>query len=1010
MTSDHWQQVKEIFHAALERDPLQRPAFLADVCAGDDALIKEVESLITAHEKEGSFIDSPAYEVAAPWLADEGAESLVGQQIDHYRILGMIGAGGMGEIYLAEDTKLGRRIALKLLPAGVTNDTDRLHRFQQEARATSALNHPNIVTIYEIGEEQDRHYIAAELIEGETLRQRLMSGEMEFGEALEIILQAASALAAAHKVGIVHRDIKPENIMLRPDGYVKVLDFGLAKLTEPRRARPELEAPTLMQVNTSPGMVMGTVNYMSPEQARGLAMDERTDIWSLGVVFYEMLSGQTPFQGSTPTDVIVSILEREPAALAALSEEIPAELYWIVRKALRKKLDERYQTIKEMLGDLRDIKQSLDFEAKLERTAAPDKKSGSGTNDAPVKKSAAARAAAATNSTVIIPTDEIKKAQPSSVEELPGSTRRRAPLPLVAALGVLVLAVMGFAVYKFFLQSEKVTPFQTTNLKLLTNHGKATHAAISPDGKYFVYGLSDVGRQSLWIRQISAANDTQITPPTPGGYFGVTFSPDGTNLYYAHKLNDGGTLYRIPVLGGTPVKLLENIDSPVSFSPDGKRLTFVRGDYPNRGESGLFIANVDGSNERQIAARKFPEGFVPIFFTGPSWSPDGQLIASAIASTKLESHVIAVGIEDGKEKVLTTRTWPYVGRVEWLPDMSGLLINAQEPGSSGAQIWHLSYPGGETRKVTNDLNAYRALSLTADARHLVTLQMSGLINIWVAPANDSSAAVQLPTGNIGYLGSYESVSWTPDGRMVFVSSTGKHGEIWIMNGDGSNRKQLTSEAGNNYSPVVTPDGRHIVFTSSRAGQHNIWRMGIDGSDPQRLTGSQIDFLPTVSPDGRWVVYSSLNSGSPTLWKVPIGGGAPVEIINREGSSATVSPDGRQIAYLFTEAADPNAPPNRIAVIPFEGGEPVKTFEVQQGLGGARTILHWSSDARSLLYSVIANNVSNIWSQPLDGGKPVQLTNFKEHIITAFDWSRDGRQLAVARGLFIRDAVLISDSK
>ena len=1024
MTPKHWRQVKELFNAALEQEPGERAAFLDQACKGQDSLRREVEKLIRSHEQEGSFIDAPAYEVAGGLLADDNGESLVGQQINHYKILAELGAGGMGEVYLAQDTKLGRKVALKLLPASFTNDADRLHRFQQEARTASALNHPNIVTIYEIGEEGGKQYIATELIEGQTLRERLASGPLELGESLDIIMQAASALTAAHEAGIIHRDIKPENIMLRRDGYVKVLDFGLAKLAERKAAPLASSAPTRVHGNTSPGMVMGTVNYMSPEQARGLPVDERTDIWSLGCVLYEMLAGSPPFKGETPTDVTVSILEREPPALASLSESIPAELDWVVKKALRKDRDERYQTLKEVLGDLRGIKQELDFAAKLERTTTLEK---SGTESASsVRRQVEPVVHATTNRSVVVPTEEIKEAQPSQVEPLPPKAKSYRTVAIAAA-SVLVLAALGFAIYKLFLQGKKVTTFQAAGITRLTNHGKATHTAISPDGKYFVYALSDAGKQSIWLRQISAANDTQIVPPGPVGVFGLTFSRDGNDLYYVIKQNDPGTLYRIPTLGGTPVKLLERIDCPVAFSPDGKQLAFVRGDFPNRGESGLFIANADGSNVRQIAARKSPDYFYPIFFTGPSWSPDGLRIACAVTNTRSESRLIVVNVEDGKEQALTPQPWRQIGRVEWLPDGGGLLMVAQEQGDAVTQIWSISYPDGEVRRVTNDLNGYRALSLTADGSRLVTIQLSGLINMWVvaggnaeravkvpsvgsAQSGEVVSAIQLPVGNLGYLGGNEGISWTPDGHVVFISASGKQGDIWIMNPDGSNRKQLTSNAGNNHNPVVSPDGRYIVFTSGRSGARNVWRMNIDGSDQRQLTSGLVDVLPSVSPDGQWVVYSSLDENKALLWKVPLAGGNPVQITDREGLNPVVSPDGRLLAYLYTEAPDPGAPPNRIAVIPFEGGDPVKTFEIQPGLGGARTILHWSRDGRSLLYSAINNNVSNIWSQPLEGGAPVELTNFTEHIITAFDYSRDGHTLAVSRGLLIRDAVLISNSK
>ncbi len=999
MTVERWQQIKEIFHASLEREPGERRAFLAQACAGDDALRGEVESLIAAHESEGSFIDSPAYEVAAPWLVGAGrtaARSPVGQKIGRYKILSELGAGGMGEVYLAEDISLGRKIALKLLPDSFTHDADRLRRFQQEARAASALNHPNIVTIHEIGEQAGRRFIATELIEGQTLRHRLADGPLDLGEALDIALQAASALAAAHEAGIVHRDVKPENVMLRRDGYVKVLDFGLAKLVGTKGGRvSDPEATTAMLGGTSPGVVMGTAHYMSPEQARGLETDARTDIWSLGVVLYEMLAGRAPFEGATTADVTVSILEREPPLLGAPEGEFPAELDWIVRKALRKDRGERYQTARELLGDLRAVKQDLEFEAKLGRAPVST-----------VSRSGPPQTGATTNEAAVAArTDEIKEAQTPTAA--PRSVRRRAFV--YAALGALVLALAGVALYKLLpRENQRAVHFRDVSITRLTNHGKATQAAISPDGKYFVYVLSDAGRQSLWLRQTSAANDTEIIAPAPGGYFGVTFSRDGSELYYVIKANDAGTLYRVPVLGGTPIKVMSGIDCPVSFSPDGKRFAFVRGDYPVRGESGLFIANADGGNVRQLAARKLPEVFFPIFFTGPSWSPDGRLIACAVTNTRNEGRVHLFDASDGREQVLTKETWPLLARVEWLPDMTGLLMNARNQNSTVPQLWLLSYPDGETRKVTNDLSFYRAISLSADASRLMTVQTSGIINFWIVAGDD---ARQLPIGNVGYLGGNEGVSWTPDGRIVFVTATGKESDIWIMNADGSNRKQLTAtSSGLNHNPVVTPNGRYVVFTSGRAGTRNVWRMNLDGSDPRQLTDGQAEFLPAVTPDGQWVVYSSLESAARLmLRRVHIGGGAVVEL-NREGVNPAVSPDGRQIAYLFTEASAPDAPPNRIGIIPFEGGEPVRTFEIPPGLGGARTILQWSRDGRSLLYTVITNNVSNIWSQPVEGGKPVQVTDFKEHIIAAFDWSRDGRQLAVARGLLIRDAVLISNAK
>ena len=359
MKAERWAEVKELLYAALEREPNDRARFLKEVCRADDGLLEEVKALLVSYERGESFFEKPMLEVASAMLAHDQDRTLVGQTLGHYRVLSSIGTGGMGEVYLAEDTRLGRNVALKLLLPQYTQDQNRLRRFKQEARAASSLNHPNILTIYEIGEVNDTQFIATEFIQGETLRDRSKRSRLGIKETLEVAIQIASALYTAHQAGIVHRDIKPENIMVRRDGYVKVLDFGLAKLTENRIT--ESEAPTL--VNTAAGIVMGTARYMSPEQARGLAVDARTDIWSLGVVIYEMIAGRTPFGGETATDTIVSIVQKEPPPLSDYVAESPVELERIVRKCLCKNRDERYPSAQELLTDLKNVQRDLDTAA-----------------------------------------------------------------------------------------------------------------------------------------------------------------------------------------------------------------------------------------------------------------------------------------------------------------------------------------------------------------------------------------------------------------------------------------------------------------------------------------------------------------------------------------------------------------------------------------------------------------------------------------------------------------------
>src|SRR2546428_8064815 len=369
MTPERWQQLKQIFQSALERNPAERSAFLNQACADDPALRSEVESLISSHDQAGDSIEAMAAEAATEMLDDDQAGSIVGKQIGHYEVLSLLGRGGMGEVFLAHDTSLGRKVALKLLRSDFTRNEERLRRFRQEARAASALNHPNILTIHEIGHDGSLHFMATEYVEGETLRQHLSRARLTMGQTLDVAVQVASALAAAHQAGIIHRDIKPEKTTGRTDGNVKVLDFGLAKLTEPKTI--DTAAPTLPQVETAPGVVMGTFSYMSPEQARGLAVDARTDIWRLGVMIYEMVAGRQPFEGETASDVMSLILQKEPPPLAHSWPEVPAELERIVRKALRKDKEERYQTIKDLLIDLRNLRKELELSAEMERSAPP---------------------------------------------------------------------------------------------------------------------------------------------------------------------------------------------------------------------------------------------------------------------------------------------------------------------------------------------------------------------------------------------------------------------------------------------------------------------------------------------------------------------------------------------------------------------------------------------------------------------------------------------------------------
>src|SRR6266446_6296885 len=527
--ADRWQQIDRLFHSTLACAPEERAGFLSQACGEDEALRVEVESLLGAHEQDGSFLDLPAYEVAADFLADAFGRLFAGQQIGPYKIISPLAAGGMGEVYLAQDTRLGRKIALKLLPQDFAKDQHRVRRFAQEARAASALNHPNVCVIHEVGKTSDgRHFIAMELIEGITLRERISRSPLSLADALTVAEQVAAALTVAHAAGVVHRDIKPENIMLRQDGYVKVLDFGLAKLTELRERGPD--DPTQAFVMTTPGVVMGTVSYMSPEQARGLTVDARTDLWSLGVVLYEMTTGRLPFTGSTNSDVMVSLLEREPPPLLSISEA-PETLEWIVSKALTKEREDRYQTAREMLTDLRRLKERLVVDAALERSVAPHSGQPSvglspPNNESQVHSKAGRVEAAKT-----------AEQEMSSLPETETTTMGARGFRVVAAGAALAIVVaMVFVGLKLVRREPPSERTDSTNILRTTqitfSTGLDQSPSLSPDGNSVAYTSDQSGNFEIYVKQLTpGGREIQLTSDGQHN-LQPAWSPDGQRIAF----------------------------------------------------------------------------------------------------------------------------------------------------------------------------------------------------------------------------------------------------------------------------------------------------------------------------------------------------------------------------------------------------------------------------------------------------------------------------------------------
>jgi serine/threonine protein kinase len=987
MDSKRWQQVDRLFQAALEMDPGQRAEFLDRACLGDDSLRKEVESLLDSDEQGLSLIDTPAFGMVAEVFAGHATRLSDGHHIGHYKILGLLGTGGMGEVYLAHDGKLGRKVALKLLPADFTLNQEWLDRFKQEARAASALNHPNILTIYEIGHYDGRHCIATEFIEGKTLREVLNQSKPSVSKTLDIAVQVASALGAAHQAGIVHRDIKPENIMLRRDGYAKVLDFGLAKLTEQPTA--DGSAETVDKLDTVPGVVMGTVKYMSPEQARGVEVDGRSDIFSLGVVLYEMMTGRAPFEGETPSDLIASILKVEPPPLTDFLPDAPPEAQLIIRKALSKERNERYQTVNDMLADLKRLKEDLELKSKVHRALR------TGGNDPTAVVTAGGRTEVQTADQVALSTGGAPASRTlSSINSVISSIKKsRTRVAVALTLLIVAVAVAGYEVYKL-IRPGRPSYFQNVQVSRITTSGKAGGAAISPDGKYVAYLEGDGKQQNLWVRVLATSSNVLVASATSIQQQ-LTFSPDGNYLYYVSRgQNDtADSLYQMPALGGVSQKLLTGIDSFAAVSPDGRRLAFVR-NRPGNG-SAIMVANADGSDEREIVVREFPG-----YFLSAAWSPDGNRVACVGGRRDDEgfyADVVEISAEGGEPRPLTHRRWDEIRGITWFPDGSGLIIASD-------QIWQLSYPGGEERRVTTDLNNYHGLSMTKDSTALVSAQNINFVNLYIQAAADAGSAAQITSGSAREDG-FSGISWTPDGKMVYSSAVTGHHDIWIMEPDGSNQKQLTVGLGSGaYGISVSPDGRYIVFVSNRAGPPQVWRVDIDGSNPRHLTFGLQGRNPFISPDGKWVFYFD---GAGHASKVPIEGGEPVQLASpfSDVVAGGFSPDGKLIAYI---PANDAARRKKLSIASSETGELIKVIDLPRGAMPRR--MQWTPDGRAITYINTGKNVSNLWMQPLDDGPPIQLTDFKEYTIYSFAWSPDGKYLAFNRGFQTSDVVLINNIK